>query len=163
MKLKRILLMTLCASLLMGSCLTACRPAPGTTDDTTEGSVTPQDSESATWGDTTEGTDADTEPDTEGEVTPTPEPVIAGPYADTLMLSNRLADGVQAYYGNPARSVYRIENQTMKLDYSLADTDKLIASLQNSKGQAYLTNTMDVFISMADGKTYLASQSTASD
>ena len=90
------------------------------------------------------------------------EPTLTGPYADTIMAANRLADGVQAYYANPARSIYRIENTTMGLDYNLTTGGKLISSLTNTKGQAYFTDTMDVFISMNDGKTYLASESTAS-
>ena len=157
MRLKRTLAIVLSMLLLLTGCLSACRPkTPDTGEDTTG-----EPQEGTVGG--SETTDPGNEETTaEGEVTEPVEPVLVGPYADTLMLSNRLADGVQAYYANAARSVYRIENKSMTLDYSLTDTSKQVAALKNSKGQAYLTDTMDVFITMQDGKTYLASESTAS-
>ncbi len=157
MKLKRVLLLTLCASLLTGSCLTACRRAPDPSGDTTaaETPTSPQDTLPGENGDTTAN-------DTEKEDEPVIEPTLTGPYADTIMLSNRLADGVQAYYANPKRTAYRIENQNMSLEYTLSSAgSNLVTALKNAKGQTYLQNTMDVFITMADGKTYLASESTA--
>ncbi|MBE6558217.1 MAG: hypothetical protein E7661_04315 [Ruminococcaceae bacterium] len=90
------------------------------------------------------------------------EPIITGPYADTIMHANRLADRVQAYYANVKRTAYRIENMNMGLEYTLSSSQpNLIASLTNAKGQPYIENTMDVFIAMDDGKTYWASDSTA--
>ena len=150
MKLKRSLLLILCSSLLLGGCMTSCRKDPPSSDETQAGTSSPSDTEGSTTA----------ESETEGK-TEFVEPTLVGPYADTIMLSNRLADGVQAYYANPKRSAYRIENQTMGLNYTLGNGAKLIASLENTKGQAYFTDTSDVFISMADGKTYFASGSTA--
>ena len=50
----------------------------------------------------------------------------------------------------------------MSLEYTLSSAgSNLVTALKNAKGQTYLQDTMDVFITMADGKTYLASQSTA--
>ena len=149
MKLKRAVLMTLCAILMSGGCLTSCRRNADPPENTTRPESPPAD------------TAGETQAETQGEEV-LPEPTITGPYADTIMLSNRLADGVQAYYANPKRTAYRIENQSMSLDYNLSSTaDNLVASLRNARGQVYLQNTMDVFITMDDGKTYLASESTA--
>ena len=149
MKAKRIFLMALCGIMLMGTCLTACKPKPSPNEDPTD----------------TLGTDTESQ---SGTVEPGPgdpdyvEPVLTGPYADTIMLSNRLADGVQAYYANPARSVYRIQNQNMRLEYGISTAAPMqVTSLQNAQGGVYLENTMDVFVNMTDGKSYLASESVA--
>ncbi len=150
MKVKRIFLMALCGMMLMGTCMTACKQKPSPDEDPTD----------------TLATDTETE---SGSVEPGPgdpdyvEPIITGPYADTIMQANRLADGVQAYYANPSRTVYRIQNQNMRLEYGISSAAPMqVASLQNAQGGVYLENTMDVFLTMEDGKTYLASESTAS-
>lgn len=158
MKLKRLLILTLCLTMTLGGALTSCRRGMGDTDTTeplTESPTAPDETEP-------NGTEEGTGDDTEKEDEPVIEPTITGPYADTIMQANRLADGVQAYYANPQRTAYRIENRTMSLDYAISSADSnLITALRNTKGQAYLENTMDVFLTMADGKTYLASESTA--
>ena len=151
MDLKRMILLTLCCVLLLSTCLSACtKPEQGqdeTTDQTTNGAG--------------QGSTPETEPGTDEP--DFVEPVLTGPYAESIMYANRLADGVQAYYANPGRSVYRIENMNMRLDYAIASSDaNLVTSLTNAKGQPYLQNTMDVFLTMQDGKTYFASDSTAS-
>ena len=154
MKLRQFLLVTLSFILLTGSCMTACNGKKPDVED-------PEQETTAPTGQGTEpGTDPEPEPgpDDPGYV----EPVITGPYADTIMYANKLADGVQAYYANPARTTYRIENQNMRLNYNLSSaSDMLVTSLTNAAGGVYLENTMDVFITMEDGKTYLASESTA--
>ncbi len=159
MKLKRIILFTLCSTLMLGVGMTACRKPAEDPADTHDALTSPPDADKETGGaaeDSTPGSEPDKQPDFE-------EPTLTGPYADTIMLSNRLADGVQAYYANPRRTVYRIENQNMSLEYTLSSSEnKLVTSLKNANGKAYLENTMDVFVTMADGKTYLASKSTAS-
>ena len=144
---KRILLFMLCGAMLSGMCLTACKQKPAPDEPTTDAPGT-QPGESET---------------VPGQETPDyVEPIITGPYADTIMQANRLADGVQAYYANSKRTVYRIENRNMALEYALSSSGPdLVTSLQNSQGKAYLENTMDVFMTMTDGKTYLASDSTA--
>jgi len=146
MKFTRILLLILSLTLLMGTCMTACSKKGGETDETTPGTDT----------DPEQGTEPG--PDDPEYV----EPVITGPYAGTIMQANRLADGVQAYYSTPARLGYRIENQNMRLEYNLSSADSMqVTSLTNAEGGVYLENTMDVYITMEDGKTYLASESTA--
>lgn len=152
---KRILLLTLCFILLVGTCLSACTKPDQGQDDPTDG--TTSGAKPGTEPGSEPGTEQD--PDQPGIV----EPVLTGPYAESIMQANRLADGVQAYYANPMRSVYRIENQNMRLDYAISASDaNLITSLTNAKGQPYLQNTMDVFLTMQNGKTYFASESNAS-
>lgn len=160
MKLKRILLMSLCFVLLMATGMSACSKQEPPTNGPTPGTDT---------GTAPEGT-TESKSESGSEPAPAPgpddpnytEPVITGPYAQTIMQANRLADGVQAYYANPVRSSYRIENRNMHLDYVISSSeDMLVSALTNTKGQAYIENTMDVFMTMSDGKTYLASQSTA--
>lgn len=151
MKAKRIFLMALCGILLMGTCMTACKPKPSHDEEPTGAPGT--DTEAATESDTVEPGPGDSD---------YVEPVLTGPYADTIMLSNRLADGVQAYYANPARSVYRIQNQNMRLEYGISTVAPMqVTSLQNTQGGVYLENTMDVFVNMTDGRSYLASESIA--
>ena len=154
MKLKRLLILTLCLTMTLGGALTSCRQGGGDTDTSGQATDTPTSpSETAPGG---------SEETTEKEDEPVIEPTLVGPYADTIMLSNRLADGVQAYYANPKRTAYRIENRNMSLEYTLSSAgSNLVTALKNAKGQTYLQNTMDVFVTMADGKTYLASESTA--
>lgn len=137
---KRVLLFMLCGVMLSGTCLSACKQKPAPDEDPTD----------------TQGAESTT------TVPEYVEPVLTGPYADTIMLSNRLADGVQAYYANPLRSIYRIENQNMSLEYVLASSSpKLVAALRNAEGKAYFENSMDVFLTMTDGRTYFASESSA--
>ena len=143
----RILLFMLCGVMLSSTCLSACKPKPGPNQEKPDTQSPEQSTEHGT-----------TEPDAPEFV----EPVLTGPYADTIMLSNRLADGVQAYYANPMRSIYRIENQNMRLEYALSSTSpKMVTALRNARGEAYFENSMDVFLTMRDGKTYFASESSA--
>ncbi len=147
MNVKRFFLMALCGIMLTGTCMTACKQKPAPNED-------PAD---------TLGTDTEAE---SGTVEPGPgdpdyvEPIITGPYADTIMQANRLADGVQAYYADSKRTSYRIRNQNMSLDYAIsAAAANQVEVLRNAQGAPYLENTMDVFITMANGKTYFASNS----
>ena len=112
MKLKRLLILTLCLTMTLGGALTSCRRGGGDTDTSGQATGTP-----------TSPSDTDpngTEDDTKKEDEPVIEPTLTGPYADTIMLSNRLADGVQAYYANPKRTAYRIENRNMSLEIGRA-------------------------------------------
>ena len=158
MKLKRLLILALCLTMTLGGALTSCRHGGGDTDTSGQTTDTPT-SPSETDPD---GSGEGTEKDTEKEDEPVIEPTLTGPYADTIMLSNRLSNGVQAYYENPRRTHYRIENRNMALEYALSSSkDNLVTALTTPDGKVYLENTMDVFVRMENGKTYMASQSTA--
>ena len=97
MKLKHFLLTTLCLSLMMCGLLTSCKSEDSSSEQTSTPETTSPNSEGIT--DTNEvpedETSAETEKETECNDTYV-EPVITGPYADTIMLSNRLSNGVQA-------------------------------------------------------------------
>ena len=155
MNLKHKLLIFLSFMMLMSVGLTACGGRGDTPDDTKGSEMTPP----ADSGTDTEAGGDGVETDAEEEFV---EPTLTGPYADTVMLSNRLADKVQAYYANSRRTAYRIENSNVQLEYALSSAEKnYVTSLKNAKGQPYVENTMDVFMTMTDGNTYLASDSTA--
>ena len=144
---KRVLLCMLCGVMLSGTVLSACKQQPLPDEPPTDAPETqPGESETAP---------GQEDPDYV-------EPVITGEYADTIMYANRIADGVQAYYADARRSTYRIQNANMSLDYAISsNSPNLVTALRNAEGKAYLENTMDVFLTMEDGKTYLASDSNA--
>ena len=74
-----------------------------------------------------------------------------------------LADGVNIYYGDGVRSHAVVENLNMTLIHGLnggeanPDVKNLVNSISNKQGKAYITNTMEAFVTTADGKTYYAS------
>ena len=75
--------------------------------------------------------------------------------------ANSLANGVQAFFSDPSRTAMTFENLNMSLEYALsANKAQQVTSLKNKDGHAYITNTMDVFITMENGNTYYGSKST---
>ena len=83
-----------------------------------------------------------------------------GEHADIINLNNSMANGVQAYFTDAGRTHYNISNTEMTMSYScLAENNKQVAYIANSRGNHYIENTMDVFVKMTDGSTYYASQS----
>ena len=167
MKPKLFFLTTLYLSLVMCGLFTSCKSKDASSEQATTPGTTASGIESGAEtnkvpeGETSAETEKETEYESEGSDTYI-EPVITGPYADTIMLSNRLANGVQAYYANAKRTHYRIENQNMHLEYAISSSqDNLITSLSTPDGKTYLENTVDVFVRMENGKTYMASGSTA--
>lgn len=148
MKCTRILALGLCMSLLLvGGGLSSCRNRN-------------QDPEKDPT-DTADGTEQGTEQNP-GQDPEWIEPVIEGPYADSIMYANRQAGAVQTYYTDATRDAYRIVNGNMSLDYTLTAADDVqVSAIRNTKGTAYLQNTMDVFIRMQNGKVYYASESTS--
>ena len=72
--------------------------------------------------------------------------------------AHNLANGVQVYYAD-SRDSYVIENQNMSLGYILTrDKDQQISYIKNTKGQTYIENTMDAFVTLEDGQTVYASK-----
>ena len=89
--------------------------------------------------------------------------VLSGAYGDSILHAAALANKVQAYYTDPDRLSYRIENANMSLDYALDLTGKQqVTALKSVSGKTYVENTMDVFVEMTDGKRYYASDSSKS-
>ena len=107
-------------------------------------------------------THSETQADSETEnvdisVSPTP---LEGSYADLLSLSNDYANGVNVFYSDSTRNTVVIENKNMSISSALnANGNKAVSAIKNTKGLAYIENTMDVFVKMQDGGTYYASQS----
>ena len=82
------------------------------------------------------------------------------PYSDQILLADKLANEVQAYYSDPIRSSMIVENLEMSVEYGLVPQyGQQVLALRNSKGVSYVENTMDVFLRMTDGNTYYASAS----
>lgn len=79
---------------------------------------------------------------------------------EQILLSNNLANGVQAYFSDSQRESMIVENHKMSVEYGLvANGSQYVTALKNTKGIAYVENTMDTFVRMADGSTFYASQS----
>ena len=128
-----------------------------TTDtQTTDGSAVENEGSSA-------ATDSETESATTDIVTEETEligPVFESPYADVIYNANVNANGVQTYY-SADRSHYTVKNKQITLNYRLTgDSNPMVESLLNSKGQAYLSETMDVYVTNTAGNKYYASGST---
>ena len=88
------------------------------------------------------------------------ETLIVGDEADVIERADHLANGVQAYHKGVDRDEYVIENTNMTLTYPLVNTmNQQVSSLTTKDGRTYITDTMDVFVTMTNGKTYYASQS----
>ncbi len=140
--------LSLCLSLLLlGGSMAACGGSgTGTTDTGTVETTAPAGESTTGESTTVEGT------------TPVPGPTLTGPYSSAIQYASEIANGVQARYTDPERTGYRIENRQMSLEYSLpVDSSPMVTALRNTKGEAYVENTMDAFIRMEDGRLFLAS------
>ena len=101
---------------------------------------------------------SETEESSEEETEPPIE--LDASESDQILLANKLANGVQAYYSDPIRSSMIVENLEMSVEYGLVpEYGQQVFALRNSKGVSYVENTMDVFLRMTDGNTYYASAS----
>ena len=79
---------------------------------------------------------------------------------DLIELANGLANGTHTYY-EPGQQNILINNQSMSLKYGLvADSDEIyVKNLSNTKGQAYIQNTFDVYVKTEAGDKFYASNS----
>ena len=110
---------------------------------------------------TDDSTARDTEDETEETEVKIPAPVLEGNSAELIRISNQLANGVNVYYPSGTRNNIVMENGNMSLNFLTATFgDKMVESIKNTKGNAYVENTMDVFVQMKDdSKLYYASSS----
>ncbi len=128
----------------------------------TEGSDSESGSESESGSDSSSVSDSSSDSETEEEypIVTERETLITGEDADVIERAEILANGVQAYHKGVNRNEYVIENTNMTLTYPLVSTmDQQVSSLTTKDGRAYITDTLDVFVTMTNGKTYYASQS----
>ncbi len=91
------------------------------------------------------------------------ESMVVGPQLEgeqALLIENAhaLKNGVNAYFPTSQREGYFFENQEMQLEYALKNKPG-VSYLANKSGKSYVENTMDVFVTMTNGKTYYASNS----
>ena len=106
-------------------------------------------------------TESELESETETEVeTETEIMSIDGEYAKSIMNAAYLKGDVQARYTSSKRQAYEIENNYMSMTYALTGDNIGVSSLTTKNGAVLLENTMDVYVTMQDGITYYASNST---
>ena len=108
--------------------------------------TTEKENSSETQGSVETEDGSETEKDTEGkENYEFHESQLIG-YADSIK------NGVQFGFTDYNRSDLRVENLEMILNYATAaDKSNLVTRLSNKNGNAYIENTMDVFVTMSDG------------
>ena len=115
------------------------------------------DSTAAIGGETTEsnceGSESESEKPDDGDKEP--EIVLTGDHATLITESNKLANGVQAFFPSADRTHYSLSNTEMIMNYARSSRfDQLVESIKNHNGAAYIQNTMDVFVRMANGDSY---------
>ncbi len=87
--------------------------------------------------------------------------LIDGEYADIIENADRLKNLVTAYYTGGKRSAFRVVNNHMVFDYTLTAEKDQLATVSTPDGRVYVSDTMDVYVKMDNGKTYYASGSTS--
>ena len=83
------------------------------------------------------------------------------PNKDLIEYANDLANGTQALHKDLNKTAVTVKNKTMSLDYGImgSSDEMYVRHLSNTKGNAYVENTMDVFVEMTNGIKYYASNS----
>ena len=177
MKTKIRILSLILAALMASASLASCAKGGGTVTDTdgskdtiasTEaGTTLESDSEKVSEGEketnggsetdkneTVGGTDVDVPPiESEG--------LLSGDYASSIENANSLMNKVNSYYRDSDRSAFVMENGNAIWEFDMeSEGAKQLTYLKNKSGATYLADTMDVFIRMADGSTFYASDST---
>ena len=167
----KLLSLTLAVIMLIGA-FAACKNKPQTEPTTqqtdapqSEGETAPSTNETGTEnGSGNNGTESGNGNGTETETEPGIE--IEIPSVDEIKNSlliqnaNALMNGVNAYFTDGKRTDFALENQNMTLEYALAAyKDQQVTSLKNKEGKTYIENTCDVFVTMANGNTFYASNS----
>ena len=123
-----------------------------TVSNNTESEKTEKQTETESETDKKEETEMGTEIDT--------SPKLEGEYAELIENADRISNTVSAYFTDGNRSGYRISNMNMVYDYSLSNEGDILGTIRDLKGNVYVENTMDVFVTMDTGKTYYSSAST---
>ncbi|MBE6684553.1 MAG: hypothetical protein E7592_02735 [Ruminococcaceae bacterium] len=135
----------------------------GNGEDTSTGEdTTAGDGEDTTTGDGEDTTIGDGEDTTTGDgedTTVAPDVKLEGEHADLIENAHSLKNGVTSYFSDASREHYRVENNNMTLSYPLTSIEDQLVSITNKKGNAYVTDTMDVYVTMENGKTYYSSGS----
>ena len=83
------------------------------------------------------------------------DPVAPSEHLALIQAANGLANGVQAFFPDATRTHYSLSNTEMIMNYARSSGfDQLVESIKNHNGAAYIQNTMDVFVRMANGDSY---------
>ena len=86
-------------------------------------------------------------------------PLLEDKDAPQIESAYSLANKVNAYYTDDKRTGFVTENNNMKLTYSTDMTaERKVTALTDKKGNAYLSDTMDIFVKMKGGEIYYASK-----
>ena len=141
-----------------------------TSTETQTTSTETQPSATETETNTTETENVTSESDTsETETTDTTDDEessnadLAGEHAALIELNNSMANGVQSYFTDGSRNYFNFTNKNMTMSYARSNAlQQQVAYIVNTNGNAYIQNTMDVFIRMTDGSVHYASNSTKS-
>ena len=149
--------------------LSACFDNPQT-DDTSGSESSSESSSNSESSSESSKTESDTDGGDESEesttapddeyVEETHPALLEGDNAEFIEYADRIANGVNAYFTNPDRTGYYLDNQNVSVTYDLQNT-KLVTAVSNKAGANYVENTMDVFLRMKDGTTYFASEGSA--
>lgn len=84
-------------------------------------------------------------------------------WGDSIAYADDIANLINFRYMGVHRDVAEITNGDMRMVYNLTQKDnKQVAGLYNTRGSAYLTDTMDAFVVTDDGSRLYASQSGSS-
>ncbi|MBQ8408057.1 MAG: hypothetical protein IJY39_04260 [Clostridia bacterium] len=108
---------------------------------------------------TEQSSDGNSESETETEIR---EVVVPdGIWGNSIAYAYKIQNGVQSYYPDGvARDSYVVENLNMQAEFALGSgKSEKLSYLKNRSGGTYLSDTMDVFVRMKNGKTYFASDS----
>ncbi len=150
----------LAALLLLPTLLTACRQDPTAPPDD---GTTPPATQADTKTETDPETSVESETDPGSDETKPPEDTtvqLTGPYAESIMYADAMKNEVQVYFADQLTRDVAVENTQMKMLLgTLTDGQKKVISLQNKQGGTYLSNTMDIYIRTADGRTLYAADS----
>ena len=157
MKHNQIKLLSLLLALVMAvGILASCK---GPESDTEVESELPTETESATVSDTEQTTEAESDAIELETVKPYVSHLEGGDSA-LIELADYLKNSVNSYFTDSSRTAFVMENQTVSVTYDMESTGaKQVASIKTPGGKTYIENTMDVFLRMKDGSTYLASGS----
>lgn len=131
-----------------------------TEDSTTEGTGESSETTSESVSEETDTTE-ETLPSEEFETDY--EEILDSNGSQMIEYADFIKDGVDAAYLDAVRSSAIISNMEMNLIHGLnghignSSVKNTVTALTNKKGNAYITNTMDVFVTTKAGKTYFAS------
>ena len=160
------IILVIISALLCCFILVSCRNVSGDGNETSSDTLKVSDSESESDSRDAESesektSDVRTETETsEREYDETLELDYNGNTADIIELGSTLSNKVQSYYQDGSKDVFVMENASTVINYNMnGATGAGVASITDKNGNAYIANTMDVFVQMKDGNKYYSSDS----